>query len=459
MEKVMAFFSGAGSTLFIAQALLISIRHAIRRHQGRGVLLAGSLALLGLLPLLVDFDWLHEIAFVGALGMAGAFFSRSSVRKRVLEWLGSSLGFVLVLFFGEAMGYRGSLPFQVLRAFGAAGLCIALLILLIWMARSARSRVLFSTIACAAAWMLAGAVTLIAHLAEAPLAVDLQALPLFLLSLCTGWLVFQEGYPEHAGWNGALRGVSTTEEAAAVLRTRLMALENSLARQDRLIAAGTLAAGAAHEFKNVLSAIRASAEHGLGQISIDAKDRALALVVEHTRSARDSAVDSLEKLASEGREKSRLMAAARDLEACLRGERASLRASGIIIEAAFATDVMFHACPGDVEQVLHNLIQNAAQAYGDIFKGAPRDKVIRVAARYVGDYAVIEVKDTAGGISEERRRGLFSMGTSGSGSTGLGLYLSRNLAHANGGNVEYEPTDEGSIFRIILPREEEDNLG
>jgi len=459
MQNVLLFVSCAAGALFSVQACLIFVRCSIHRRRDASLLLAASLVLCAAFPLLADHDWLREIAVIGALGTMGAFLSRAGGRGRLAAWTAAGIGFLLLLLFGEAMGYRSSLPFQVLRGFGFAIMCLVCLALFRKLSRSVRSVPLLLSLLVLALWMGCGGVVLGMRLVGAIPLFDIPTPAYLLLSLCTSWLVFQEGYPERSGWNGALRSISSTEEQLPLLRARLMVLENAAARQDRLVAAGMVAAGAAHEFKNVLSVIRASAEYGLGQATSPAKDRALSLVVENTRSARDSAVDALEKLAAEGRESTRLLDVARALEPFLRRERAALRGSGIIVETSIARDTVLQARPGDVEQVLHNLIQNAAQAYVRQGDETGQGMVIRVCARRVGDYVAVEVCDTAGGVVPDKRRELFAPGASGWGSTGLGLYLSRNLAQASGGTVEYEPTDKGSIFRLVLPAEEGEEEG
>ena len=94
---------------------------------------------------------------------------------------------------------------------------------------------------------------------------NLSTIPLFALSLCLGWLVFQEGYPSRAGWRGRLAALELQEKLPHAAFAQVLDHETALARQDRLVAAGLLVLGVAHEFKNTLSYIRAVAETGLGR--------------------------------------------------------------------------------------------------------------------------------------------------------------------------------------------------
>lgn len=104
-----------------------------------------------------------------------------------------------------------------------------------------------------------------------------------------------------------------------------------------------------------------------------------------------------------------------------------------------------------VEQVLMNLLTNA-------MKYAPGLPVELYVERD-GDLAVIAVRDWGPGIPPEARERIFERFTRATGaharaSLGLGLYISRQLARAHGGELSVEPTMEegpGSRFVLRLP--------
>ena len=276
----------------------------------------------------------------------------------------------------------------------------------------------------------------------------LSSLPVLLLSLCTGWLVFQEGYPERSGWRESLPGLASREGMVHALHARLLVTESALVGHERIAAAGFLALGAAHEFKNILSLVRLTAAHGLGRSEPGEKDACLHLIVEHTNTARDSAVDVLGRLSTNGREEAGIFDA-RDLAGAVRRAGAGLRAEGIVIETDLGDGVTFRARRLDVEQIVVNLIHNAA----DCYRRCPseRTQTIAVNARKEDELAVIEVRDSAGGVDDGIRAELFSPSRQGVGGSGLGLYLSRNLALSNQGSLDYQPLDGGSLFSLTLP--------
>ncbi|MEU4163027.1 AAA family ATPase [Actinoplanes sp. NPDC026670] len=104
--------------------------------------------------------------------------------------------------------------------------------------------------------------------------------------------------------------------------------------------------------------------------------------------------------------------------------------------------------PSHLDQILTNLISNAAK-YGG---GATE-----VVARAGGPSVTIEIRDQGPGVPPEFRARLFDRFARASATaakvagTGLGLYIVRELARANDGDVDYHPgTHGGSTFTIRL---------
>jgi signal transduction histidine kinase len=111
--------------------------------------------------------------------------------------------------------------------------------------------------------------------------------------------------------------------------------------------------------------------------------------------------------------------------------------------------------PDHLDQVVANLLSNADK-YGG---GA-----VRLVAEPVGDDRVaVSVVDEGPGVPPEFRDRLFERfsrdaGAAGRASgTGLGLYITRALARANGGEVTHRAgTPSGSVFTLTLPRGDAD---
>ncbi|MCU1368953.1 MAG: hypothetical protein JWO77_147 [Ilumatobacteraceae bacterium] len=108
-----------------------------------------------------------------------------------------------------------------------------------------------------------------------------------------------------------------------------------------------------------------------------------------------------------------------------------------------------HADPTRMRQVFRNLLSNAA-------KWQATETWIEVATDPEGRFVTVSVVDDGPGVPSERTGDLFRrfvrLDTRMPG-TGLGLYISRNLARAHGGDIRYLRTaGGGSEFAVDIPR-------
>jgi signal transduction histidine kinase len=112
------------------------------------------------------------------------------------------------------------------------------------------------------------------------------------------------------------------------------------------------------------------------------------------------------------------------------------------------------AAPDAVLQVLGNLLDNAA-------KYAPDPGPVRLEATRFGPLAVLAVQDTGPGVPPADRERVFerftqldSGATRRAGGVGLGLYIARQLANAQGGELlatDPVPPGQGARFELRLP--------
>ncbi len=113
--------------------------------------------------------------------------------------------------------------------------------------------------------------------------------------------------------------------------------------------------------------------------------------------------------------------------------------------------VYVEADPTRTEQVLSNLLENALQY-------SPPGTPVEVRLTLRQGVARVSVKDDGPGIAEEDRERLFKpfgrLGEAGQSTPGLGLglYLSRQIAELQGGELRAESaSDRGSTFSLYLP--------
>jgi signal transduction histidine kinase len=444
---------GAGlvaASLFALQACFVAVRALTCTRRSEPLRLAGFLFLLAVSTLLLRLPLLHDVLLFPTLWLAGSFLLQAARRTGGAIWTGVSAAFTLGYLIASMLGDAGTVPFAAYRSFCAIVLSAVPLRLLLGLWRGSRSTLLLLTAMCGGLWAAAGAAELVMEALRLP-TLGLQTWPLLGIALCTAVLVFEEGYPLRDGWKGRLRGLSGADRFARELHARLRATEGVLAQQDRLVACGVLAVGAAHELKNTLSLIKTTAQFGLEMEDREKKDQALSLLVEHADLGRGSAISLLERISSEGREESRSIDAAKNLANFLRTVKAAFRGEGIVIQTQLAEGIRFRARVSELEQMLLNLVRNSVDACRQREDGG---KVITITARQEQGLAVFDVEDEAGGLSADAQENLFLPSASESGSTGLGLYLTRSLAAQNDGSLEYVPTAAGSIFRLVFPVDE-----
>ncbi|HEV3344856.1 MAG TPA: ATP-binding protein [Pirellulales bacterium] len=113
--------------------------------------------------------------------------------------------------------------------------------------------------------------------------------------------------------------------------------------------------------------------------------------------------------------------------------------------------------PGEINQVVLNLVVNAAHAIGDVVSAGKRSKgEIRVATRLDGDFVEIRVADNGTGIPPEVQGKIFDpfFSTKGVGKgTGQGLAISHAVVvEKHGGTITFETeAGHGTTFVVRLP--------
>ena len=113
--------------------------------------------------------------------------------------------------------------------------------------------------------------------------------------------------------------------------------------------------------------------------------------------------------------------------------------------------------PGDFNQVILNIVVNAAHAIADKLKGHHKNKgKIRITTRQDGKWVDIRISDTGTGIPEEHRAKIFNpfFTTKEAGrGTGQGLAISHSVVVAkHGGTIDFDTEEgKGTTFVVRLP--------
>jgi PAS domain S-box-containing protein len=127
------------------------------------------------------------------------------------------------------------------------------------------------------------------------------------------------------------------------------------------------------------------------------------------------------------------------------------------VETHFGEIPPVHCHAGDINQVVLNLLLNAAHAISDVVEGTSSKGRITVRTRAMGDYVEISIGDTGDGIPEAVRGRIFEPFVTtkevGRGA-GQGLALSRGIVVEKlKGSLHFETeTGKGTTFFIRLPK-------
>lgn len=224
-----------------------------------------------------------------------------------------------------------------------------------------------------------------------------------------------------------------------------------LSQSSRLAAIGQLAAGLAHELNTPLGSITLALQ--VAQDSLESRPERAATRLRQAQAAADHMQGIIHRLlyysreAGQGRRKVVLEGLLQDSLAMLK-HREDFGSPEVTIEGNWQVEVECN--PGEIQQILLNLLSNAAESLRDLCAGQ-----IRLKCQAIPGVLEILVKDNGPGVPEEIRDRIFepffSTREVGRGS-GLGLPISRQIAEKHGGGLEYLPGHPGAIFRLRIPR-------
>ena len=237
-----------------------------------------------------------------------------------------------------------------------------------------------------------------------------------------------------------------TAEQLTEANRQVLEAEEAVRRSDRLAALGQLTAGLAHELRNPLGTIKASAEMLNNMLSAENE------IAREVAGFISSEVDRTNSLVT------RFLQFARPLQ--VRLETADLvqtldraiaaaerAAAGITIYKAYAPEIPPFPLDAELmERVFYNLVVNAAQA-------SPPGGAVTVKTRLNGRNVETLVIDRGSGIDKAHRAQIFNpFFTTKKEGVGLGLAIVAKIVDEHGGKiaVESEP-GKGSIFCVSLP--------
>ncbi|MEJ7709783.1 MAG: ATP-binding protein [Pyrinomonadaceae bacterium] len=231
---------------------------------------------------------------------------------------------------------------------------------------------------------------------------------------------------------------------------RLRALNEQLMRAEKLAAAGTLAAGVAHEVNNPLASISSLIQILQQKPHLEPETSEMLRLI-------SSQIARITRVLRDMMDFARTRPAARTalniratIEASLRLASFDKSFQRLQLRTEFAPQLpLVQADADQLQQVFLNILLNARDAMldgGSIF--------IRTAYHAASEEVVTEIGDTGVGIAAQHLGQVFDpfFTTKTGGGTGLGLAVCYGIITQHGGRIEVAPNNgKGTVVRVALP--------
>jgi signal transduction histidine kinase len=247
---------------------------------------------------------------------------------------------------------------------------------------------------------------------------------------------------------------------------KLRRAQDDLVRSEKLASMGRLVAGIAHEINNPVNAVintigpldellgglrdatRPAGEPELRRLGAEAEE--MLGVIQRGATRTKAIVQALHNYSRGDDEQKREVNLARSVDDTLDLLRHRLK--GVRVDKRVDPELRIEGFAGQIDQVLMNLVTNAAQAIGD----RPGGGTIGITAEGDPERVVLTVADDGPGMSPEILTRIFdpffTTKDVGEGS-GLGLSIVHGIVERHGGKIAAESLPgRGTTFRVWLPR-------
>lgn len=258
-----------------------------------------------------------------------------------------------------------------------------------------------------------------------------------------------------------IRSVGTVHDI-----TDQIQMEEQLRQSQKMEAMGRLAGGVAHDFNNLLTVIQGNLD--LALLTID-DDHPLREKLETVAKASSSATTLTRQLLAFSKKEITERQLVDLNEILFQLERMLRRVIGEDLEFSLKLEENIgpvFADPGQIEQVLMNLVVNARDAMPDGGVLAISTNMVHLESDYThlrpdleeGSYVILSVSDTGCGMDTETKAKIFEpFFTTKSEGTGLGLATVYGIVNQHDGSIHvYSEEGLGTTFKVYLPVSSED---
>lgn len=244
-----------------------------------------------------------------------------------------------------------------------------------------------------------------------------------------------------------LRFLPVEDSGHTVLLMEDVSRAEKLAQQIKLASLGRLTLNIAHEIRNPLSAIGHAAQL-LDEDAAGPVNGKLTAIIRSNVRRLDAMVQDILALNRRDRQGHVNLKIDGFVETWLREWRQAeeIPENAVIVE--MNSDAVVCFAPEHMRQILWNLARNAWR------HSCKQGGSLRISLQSSREALALEICDDGPGISAENQKQLFEpFFTTDAQGTGLGLFIARELAEANGARLEFAGNRPGACFRLNLPKQ------
>jgi len=234
--------------------------------------------------------------------------------------------------------------------------------------------------------------------------------------------------------------------------------DNLLKEQSRMASMGEMVDAIAHQWKQPLNAIsiaadmiRSQNEEGTELSSKEIETNEMSDIIHHQIDHMTTTLSEFRSFFRPTKESAKF-----SLEACIESVKVLLKdeliKNTIDIQQRVQEDIMINGYENEFKHLLLNLINNAKDAFNE--KNIKK-RIIAIGYTQTEHHVILQVVDNAGGIPENIIKDIFHPNVTTKGDkegTGIGLYMSSQIARKHRGELSVQNTKDGARFTLTLKK-------